>query len=227
MRICLLALLLASPFAHSAPCTTQTPVGSDCQLSLSALRPTQANVGKMQVDDEAGKLAGKTAAQLDAYERKKQIPVVLSPDGDFYLTDRHHLASALLKIGQTQATVRVIGKIDSDFWPKMVTSHWTWLYDARGQAIQPAQLPASLAALGDDPYRSLAGYAQDAGAYDKAKRAYFVEFAWARYFGERMDWRAIDRTTLPAALKQAQQLACEPAASALPGYRKDCPAGAR
>ncbi|GHD62995.1 ParB-like protein [Jeongeupia chitinilytica] len=226
-RRLLLVVLLCSPLLRAAPCTPQTPVGDDCQLPLVALRPTQANVGQMQVDDEAKALAGKSAEQLERLEHKKQIPVVLGPDGNFYLTDRHHLASALSRIGQTQATVRVIGKLDGDFWPQMVVRHWAWLYDARGKAFPPTQLPTSLAALGDDPYRSLAGYAQDAGAYDKARHAYFVEFAWARYFGERMGWQTIDRGTLPAALKAARQLACEPAARALPGYRKDCPPGAR
>ncbi|WP_432721031.1 ParB-like protein [Jeongeupia wiesaeckerbachi] len=226
MRIQMLALLLlTSPLLLAAPCTTQTPVGNDCQLPLTALRPTQANVGQMQVDDEASELVGKTAAQLDTIERKKQIPVVLGPDGNFYLTDRHHLSSALLKIGQTQATVRLIGKLDSDFWPQMAARHWAWLYDARGKAIQPSQLPTSLTALGDDPYRSLAGYAQDAGIYDKTKHAYFVEFAWARYFGEQMGWRTLDRAALPAAIEQARKLACAPAAADLPGYRKDCQHG--
>ncbi|AOY02178.1 chromosome partitioning protein ParB [Jeongeupia sp. USM3] len=219
-----LALLaaLASPVVHAAPCTVQTPIDDICQLPLAALRPTQPNVGRIQVDDEAARLAGKPAARLDAIARKKQIPVVLGPDGGFYLTDRHHLASALLKAGQSQTSVKLIGKLDGDFWPQMVARHWAWLYDARGKAITPAQLPATLSALGDDPYRSLAGYAQDAGFYDKARRAYFVEFAWARYFGEQMGWRPLDRGTLPAALDEARRLACLPAASALPGYRKDC-----
>ncbi|MFX7265382.1 ParB-like protein, partial [Acinetobacter baumannii] len=77
--------------------------------------------------------------------------------------------------------------------------------------------------LGDDPYRALAGYAEDENAFDKDRQSYFIEFHWARYFGERMHWRPISRATLPDDLKQALRLACEPAARELPGYRQDCP----
>lgn len=70
----------------------------------------------------------------------------------------------------------------------------------------------TLAGLGDDPYRALAGYAEDENAFDKDRQSYFIEFHWARYFGERMHWRPISRATLPDDLKQALRLACEPAA---------------
>lgn len=60
-------------------------------------------------------------------------------------------------------------------------------------------------------------------AFDKDRRSYFIEFHWARYFGERMHWRPISRASLPGDLEEALRLACEPAAKELPGYRQDCP----
>lgn len=121
--------------------------------------------------------------------------------------------------------MKVIGRLPqaSDFWKKMQENHWVWLHDARGAEIPPEALPDALAGLGDDPYRALAGYAEDENAFDKDRQSYFIEFHWARYFGERMHWRPISRATLPDDLKQALRLACEPAARELPGYRQDCP----
>ncbi|MBE1043701.1 chromosome partitioning protein ParB, partial [Escherichia coli] len=50
-------------------------------------------------------------------------------------------------------------------------------------------------------------YAEDENAFDKDRQSYFIEFHWARYFGERMHWRPISRATLPDDLKQALRLA--------------------
>ena len=93
--------------------------------------------------------------------------------------------------------MKVIGRLPqaSDFWEKMQENHWVWLHDARGAEIPPEALPNALAGLGDDPYRALAGYAEDENAFDKDRQSYFIEFHWARYFGERMHWRPISRAT--------------------------------
>ncbi|KAF0814307.1 hypothetical protein IGB42_01208 [Andreprevotia sp. IGB-42] len=219
----LLCLLASAPLL-AAPCASNTPVGSYCEIDFNALHPTQPAIGLMQVEDEVKAYAGQSRKQYIKLMRKKEIPVVIGPDGGFYLTDRHHLSSALWRLKVPQATVKVIGKLDdaSNFWPQMQARHWAWLYDQHGAPLPPTQLPRNLASLKDDPYRALAGYAQGAHYYNKAERAYFVEFAWARYFGEQMQWRVLDRSNLPAALKDAQRLACLPAAQPLPGYKDDC-----
>ncbi|HHJ1571354.1 TPA: ParB-like protein, partial [Pseudomonas aeruginosa] len=221
--VLLLCCLFLSATAQAEDCSPQTSVGSWCELPLAALHPTQQNVGLLQVEDDQAKLAGKKPKALERYLRKKEIPVVIGPGGRFYLTDRHHLSSALWRLDPKQGVpVKVIGRLPqaSDFWEKMQENHWVWLHDARGAEIPPEALPNALAGLGDDPYRALAGYAEDENAFDKDRQSYFIEFHWARYFGERMHWRPISRATLPDDLKQALRLACEPAARELPGYRQ-------
>jgi len=203
------------------PCGRDIPVKGTCEIALSALRPTQPAVGMIQVEERAARMTGEK--DVARYTAKRPIPVVQAPDGNFYLTDSHHLASVLVRLGAERATARVIGRFDnaSTFWQEMRARHWVYLFDPKGNPIAPSALPARLADLADDPYRALAGYAQDAGYYRKTD-AYFMEFHWARYFGERMGWRRIDRMNLLDALQAAETLACLPEARELPGYPGPC-----
>jgi hypothetical protein len=100
----------------------------------------------------------------------------------------------------------------------MQAHHWAWLKDEQGQAIRPEQLPRHIALLPDYPYRSLAGYAEDAGLFRKQGQIYFIEFAWAQYLGEKLKWRPVTRDNLPTLLKASEILACLPEAATLPGY---------
>lgn len=210
----------ASSFA-APPCGRDVPVQATCEIALSALRPTQSAVGMIQVEERAARMAGET--DFVRYTARRPIPVVQGPDGGFYLTDSHHLASVLLRAGATRATAQVIGRFDNpaSFWQEMQARRWVYLYDPKGNPISPSALPKQLRELADDPYRSLAGYAQDAGYYRKTD-AYFMEFHWARYFGSRMEWKRIDRMNLLDALQSAEALACQPEASELPGYPGPC-----
>lgn len=216
----LLLALAISQSAHAAPCQADSAVGSWCDTALAALHPTQGGIGQLQVDDEAASLRQLSADKLAARIRKKAIPVVIGPGGQLYLVDRHHFASALLRVGVTEAPVQVIGKLPQadGFWAQMQARHWAWLYNQQGQPLAPAQLPATLSALPDYPYRSLAGWLQDEGYFSKKDDVYFVEFAWASWLGNKMGWADVTAATLPARLAQAQQLACSPQASTLPGY---------
>jgi len=103
----------------------------------------------------------------------------------------------------------------------MQARHWVYLFDARGNRIAPSALPKHIADLVDDPYRALAGYAENAGYFHRTD-AYFMEFEWTRYFASRMHWQPVDRMNLLDALESAAQLACRPEASSLPGYAGPC-----
>lgn len=211
---------LSASFA-APTCSRDIPVNSTCEIALSAMRPTQSAVGMIQVEERAARMAGET--DFVRYTAKRPIPVVQGPDGSFYLTDSHHLASVLVRAGAQRASAQVIGRFDNPatFWQEMQARRWVYLFDPKGNPIQPSALPKRLADLGDDPYRALAGYAQDAGYYRKTD-AYFMEFHWARYFGNRMGWRSIDRLNLLEALQAAEVLACQPEARELPGYPGPC-----
>ncbi|HYD97357.1 MAG TPA: ParB-like protein [Noviherbaspirillum sp.] len=203
------------------PCNRAVPVEEKCEIALSELHPTQSAVGMIQVEERAARMQGET--DFIKYTRQRPVPVVEAPDGAFYLTDSHHLVSVLSRIGATRVTARIIGRFDNPdtFWQEMETRRWVYLFDPKGNPIPPSALPRRITDMADDPYRALAGYAEDAGYFHKTD-AYFMEFHWARYFGSRMDWRPVHRMNLLEALQAAERLACEPQAKDLPGYAGPC-----
>lgn len=209
-----------SVWAETA-CSRQTPVHARCEISLADLHPTQPAVGMIQVEERVARM--EHTIDGVSYTSKRPVPVVQAPDGAFYLTDSHHLASVLMRIGAQKVTAEIIGRFDTSptFWDEMRERHWVYLFDPKGNPITPAALPARIMDLADDPYRALAGYAEDAGYY-KRTNAYFMEFEWARYFGSHMGWQPIDRMNLLPALQSAAKLACQPEAKNLPGYAGPC-----
>lgn len=216
----LLACVLSQGAWALAPCQSNTAVGNWCEIGIDALHPTQGGVGQIQVDATQATLAGMSAKQLDKLMKKKEIPVVIAPDGSYWLVDRHHLTKALWQQGVKDARVKVIGRLQdkANFWSQMQNNHWAWLKDEKGQPLTPEQLPTSIDKLPDYPYRTLAGLLQNAGYFRKDKQVYFVEFAWASWLGKQMQWMPVDSANLAARLQQAKRLACGSDASDLPGY---------
>ncbi|MGU5681119.1 ParB-like protein [Aeromonas allosaccharophila] len=216
----LLACVLSQGAWALAPCQSDTAVGNWCEIGIDALHPTQGGVGQIQVDETQATLAGMSAKQLDKLMKKKEIPVVIAPDGGYWLVDRHHLTKALWQQGITEARVKVIGRLQdkANFWSQMQNNHWAWLKDEKGQPLTPEQLPTRIDKLPDYPYRTLAGLLQDAGYFRKDRQVYFVEFAWASWLGKQMQWMPVDNSNLAARLQQAKRLACGSDASDLPGY---------
>ncbi|MER0109901.1 ParB-like protein [Aeromonas dhakensis] len=216
----LLALAISQGAWALAPCERQSKVGSWCEANIAALHPTQGGVGQIQVDNTQAELTGKSAKQLDKVMKKKEIPIVIAPDGGYWLVDRHHLTKALWQLGVKQVRVKVIARLQdkASFWSQMQGNHWAWLKDERGQPLTPEQLPSRIDLLPDYPYRTLAGLLQDAGYFDKREQVYFVEFAWASWLGRQMDWLPIDSANLADRLYQAKRLACSNKAADLPGY---------
>lgn len=216
----LLALAISQGAWALAPCERGSPVGSWCEVNIDLLHPTQGGVGQIQVDNTQAELAGKSGSQLDKLMKKKEIPIVIAPDGGYWLVDRHHLTKALWQSGVKQARVKVIARLQdkSSFWSQMQGNHWAWLKDEQGLPLTPEQLPAHIGELPDYPYRTLAGLLQDAGYVEKRDQVYFVEFAWASWLGQQMDWLPVDGANLADRLYQAKRLACSSKAAALPGY---------
>ncbi|WP_446905278.1 ParB-like protein [Aeromonas veronii] len=216
----LLACVLSQGAWALAPCQSNTAVGNWCEIGIDALHPTQRGGGQIQVDETQATLAGMSAKQLDKFMKKKEIPVVIAPDGSYWLVDRHHLTKALWQQGVKDARVKVIGRLQdkANFWSQMQNNHWAWLKDEKGQPLTPEQLPSSIDKLPDYPYRTLAGLLQNAGYFRKDKQVYFVEFAWASWLGKQMQWMPVDSANLAARLQQAKRLACGSDAKDLPGY---------
>lgn len=210
------------PAFAEPPCSRTVQVHGRCEIALSDLHPTQSAIGLMQVEERAMRMPqGMDGVK---YTARRPVPVVQAPDGSFYVTDGHHLVSTLLRLGTRKVMAEIIGRFDNPdtFWSEMQARQWVYLYDAKGSPIPPSALPRRFSDLADDPYRALAGYAEDAG-YFRRTDVYFAEFHWARYFGSRMGWQPVDRLNLLAALQMAEKLACQPEAKDLPGYAGPCP----
>lgn len=190
------------------------------KIKVADLRPTQMTVGMIEVTDKQKELAKEPKEKRHEYLQKHPIPVVLGPDAQPYLIDHHHLARALWDDGFEHAwseTVADLSKLEVDaFWREMEKRQWVYPHDAHGKAQPCAHLPAHVSALVNDPYRSLAAYARNAGAYAKSTTP-FTEFAWANFFRTRITI-ANTAAGFEEAVRKAVELAHGPSAKDLPGY---------
>ncbi|AXK38736.1 ParB/Srx family N-terminal domain-containing protein [Crenobacter cavernae] len=209
---------LAGTAAAEPVCSAKLEVGTRCVATLASLRPTQPAVGLMRVEDEAASLAGLSPDALEKRLKKRRVPLVAGPDGALYLVDRHHQSRALLRLGQREVPARLVGRLDkaTTFWNDMQARHWAWLRDAAGRPLPPEKLPATLAELPDDPWRSLAGYAEDAGFVGKSGDGYFAEFVWAEWLVTRLP-APPTRDSLDDDLATVKRLICVVPTAKLPG----------
>jgi len=129
-------------------------------------------------------------------ETKKSIAamktVVIGPGGTPYLTDGHHTLTSLAETpdgGQDlHVRLRVVANLSDlapeAFWQRMIEHKWTWLEQADGTPITPAQLPTSVALrnFGNDENRSLLYFARDIGF--AAGTIPFQEFYWGAWLRE-------------------------------------------
>jgi hypothetical protein len=102
------------------------------------------------------------------------------------------------------------------FWRTMEFRAWSHPYDHRGRRREYRDMPARLADLKDDPYRSLAGMVRDAGGFAK-NEAPFVEFLWADYFRPHIEPNLISKDPRRAT-RMAVKLARGKLARYLPGW---------
>src|ERR1035437_278754 len=175
------------------------------------MRPTQCSVGYLEVQmkmDELRQRAQKPT-ELEKYLKGHPIPAVLGPDARMYLTDHHHMGLALEKLADEwdagdnpaaknpfrnccfQVLKDLSGKLDLTmklFFAKMEEHHLSHPFDGQGKRVD--KIPKYLTELVDDPYRSLAGLARKAGAYDKVAVP-FTEFQWAAYLRAQVDVRPL------------------------------------
>lgn len=207
--------------------------------STDAMRPTQGAVGYLEVHLKIRELRERAASQgsLEKYLKGHPIPAVLGPDGRMYLTDHHHMGLALIRVAQEwdeddkpaaknpfRACCFQIIKDMSDrvdismrqFFLMMEAHNRCHPYDGSGKRLE--KLPQYLSELVDDPYRSLAGLARKAGAYDKVDVP-FTEFKWADFLRTKVSQSLITEEHIAVAIQQAVALANDASASKLPGFR--------
>ncbi len=163
-----LTALLFLPGIGSAeaaePCTPLSPGGSVCELNVAQVRPTQFAVGMQAVRCKQAKIEKKSKKKLVKWLQKKRrrVPAVIGPDGRFYITDRHHMATALyrarpsldktwnvddkrlmLRIDYNLHAIDEAARLTMDqFWDNMSGTRYpnamndgvrrVWLYDEKG-----------------------------------------------------------------------------------------------
>ena len=196
------------------PCSDGITPGSLCTLPASEIAPTQGAVGMFAVDCKAKKIDDKNTSsgnKLKRYLLERQVPAVLGLDGRLYITDRHHLSTAVFRSSIQDdrknlymcPMVEKTGATPDEFWAYMEANHFVWPRNNRGQRIPPSQLPTGLQGLADDPYRTLSRWTRDSCGYIKcgtvcgedgentddlfsckacSETPFFLEFKWADYY---------------------------------------------
>lgn len=192
-------------------------LGRLCRLAPSALSPAQGAVGKLAATCKARSLEEKEADKkwkLRRYLMARPVPVVLGPGESRFLTDRHHLSTALFISNVDDKELYICpmaNRVDDEpavFWRYMVNNNFTWLRDNRGRAIPPDELPHGFDEIGDDPFRTLSRWVRDSCGYIKcgkdcggdgaatskltrcencAVAPYFLEFRWADYMRDNRE----------------------------------------
>ncbi len=97
-----------------------TPASALKRATLSELRPTQATVGRRQVEHERDKWRDLDKKARRKFLKAHLIPTVSGPRGRRYLIDNHHLALALHEEGVEQVFTTVVADLTNlappSFW---------------------------------------------------------------------------------------------------------------
>jgi hypothetical protein len=186
------------------------------------LCPTQLTVGFIEVDAKKKKLQSLSPKDQADFLAAHPMPVVLGPAQRMYITDHHHLARAAYDLKIKEACFEVdddLSSLPQDiFWIRMDKESWVHPLDEHGVKHRYEFIPKTLDKLVDDVYRSVAGFVRDAGGYDKTHTA-FAEFIWADYFRRNIAIEDV-RESFAGAVKQGMQLARDPMAKRIPGYKE-------
>jgi hypothetical protein len=187
---------------------------------LKELRPTQITVGMREVEAKRQRWREKHGKKAGAFLAGHLIPVVLGPDERRYVTDHHHLARALHEEGVKEVATAVVldlRRLDpGSFWFVLDNRGLMHPFDARGERRNYRDIPDSIEALVDDPYRSLAGELRRVGGFAKDTTP-FSEFLWADFLRRRIARDDIEKH-FKRALDAALKLAKSHDADYLPGW---------
>ncbi len=196
------------------------------KVNVLSLKPTQFAVGMLEVDEKIAIAKAFSKKERKKYVDENPVPVVVGPDGDYYIVDHHHFLCVCYHTDIKKVRVKIVedktkSKLDyENFWQWMFKSRNAYPFCQFGEGPRKAlYLPRDIRGLADDPYRSLAWFVRKAGAFENSDRN-FAEFQWANFFRkhELLDHKGL--IAMPEALIQAVKLAQSKAAKKLPGYGK-------
>ncbi|WP_300455808.1 ParB/Srx family N-terminal domain-containing protein [Accumulibacter sp.] len=149
-----------------------------CWIDIKDLHPTQSAVGMGAAACKSGKITAKAkAGKLEDYllEDNRWVPLVRGPGGKFYLTDHHHLSTAVLNADIADKQKKLYAYLlkdwsnmkEDEFWKNMEKDNLTWLKNPQGQQISPKDLPPKISKLQDDPLRTLSAWIRGSCGYVK------------------------------------------------------------
>lgn len=189
-------------------------------VPIKELRPTQITVGMREVREKRAQLRQSKDKKIGAFLGDHMIPVILGPKKRHYIVDHHHLSLALHREGIEDVLVTVLADLSAletdSFWVVLDARGWTHPYDEHGKRRDFADIPKSVTALRDDPFRSLAGELRRAGGYAKDTTP-FSEFLWADFLRRRLKRSDVDKH-FDTTMKKAMKLAKGQDAHYLPGW---------
>lgn len=236
----LAGLFSVSPAVAELPACSATRAQKFCGCDFTKLRPLQGAVGMGEVTYKASTIANDTEREYKAL-KKDPIKVVVGPDGQLFITDHHHGAKAWLQSGKLEsqgqiAFCHVVNsekglppafKTEEQLWAAVEDKHLVHLENEKGIGIKTSELPRTLNALPDDPYRSLAWLVRVQKGFCKSTSE-FAEFEWADWF--RSKFPKLDPRELPSDPKKSSEPVSEAVkaahsaeAKSLPGYSAaDC-----
>ncbi len=193
-------------------------------INVLSLRPTQFALGLKEVEVKAKKLRKMTPKQRKRYLADRPVQVVTGPENVHYIIDFHHLVRACWEVGIKKVHVEVKADLSKlphkDFWHVMALSHWMHPFDQFGNGgYKPELFPLDVRGMADDPYRSLAWAAREAGGFSKVFIP-FAEFKWANHFRTRVNIDDI-RYNFAKALKRALKACRHTNAADLPGFKNN------
>lgn len=163
-----------------------------CRVDLSEIYPTQPIVGEVAVDCKVEKLEETLKKKYDGDEKefrddylcqkKTFLPIVIGFKDRMYITDHHHLSSAVLKskkIKTKELNAFILHDYshnydnwemisESKFWFKMNKEQLVYLKD-NGKIIGYEDLPTCLNRLKNDSFRTLSRWVRESGCYSKDK----------------------------------------------------------
>jgi hypothetical protein len=189
-------------------------------VAIKSLHPTQITVGLREVAEKRREWRDRSDKKGSEYLGRHMIPIVWGPKDRAYILNHHHLCRALLEEGVSEILVDAVLDLRAlgarEFWTYLDNRAWCHPYNDSGERTPFKAIPAKLAAMTDDPYRSLAGELRRAGGFAKDITP-FSEFIWADYLRRRVKRKLVEED-FGSALTRALKLGRSEAASYLPGW---------
>jgi len=189
-------------------------------VAIDELHPTQITVGMEEVRAKRKEWRAKGDDRAGAFLGRHMIPVVLGPKSRSYVIDHHHLARALHDEGVPHVLTTLVADLSrldqATFWVVLDNRGWMHPFDDAGKRRGYEAIPQTVAALIDDPYRSLAGALRRSGGFAKDTTP-FSEFLWADFLRRRIERKHVE-SHFDRAIEEALRLARSHDADYLPGW---------